>query len=88
MKSQYILSRYISRAISTALIQQLEDSSYVGRVPSCAGVIAFAPTLHACKHELHSVFEEWVLLGLKMGHPLPIIAGIDLNYKPLDAVQA
>ena len=88
MKPQYILSYYIYSALSNAVFQQLEDGSHVGRVTSCAGVIAFAPTLRACKNELQSVLEEWVLLGLKMGHPLPIISGIDLNYEPLDAVQA
>jgi hypothetical protein len=28
---------------------------------------------------LRSVFEDWLLLGLKLGHPLPVIGEIDLN---------
>jgi len=44
--------------------------------------VAFAQTLQACEKELRSVLEDWVLLGLKMGHKLPIIASIDLNRGP------
>jgi hypothetical protein len=28
---------------------------------------------------LRSALEDWVLVGLKLGHTLPVIAGIDLN---------
>ena len=32
---------------------------------------------------LKSVFEDWVLLGLRLGHELPVINGIDLNINSL-----
>ncbi|HUM67717.1 MAG TPA: type II toxin-antitoxin system HicB family antitoxin, partial [Chloroflexota bacterium] len=32
--------------------------------------------------ELRSVLEDWLLVGLKLGHPLPVLAGIDLNQEP------
>ena len=54
------------------------------------GVIAFGATLRECEEELRSVLENWILVGLKLRHPLPVIAGIDLNQEPtsepLDAV--
>ncbi|HUV81460.1 MAG TPA: hypothetical protein VMW53_00060 [archaeon] len=31
-----------------------------------------------------STLEDWILLGLKLHHPLPVIAGIDLKWKPCD----
>jgi hypothetical protein len=31
---------------------------------------------------LRSTLEDWVLVGLKLGHMLPIIAGYDLNQEP------
>jgi hypothetical protein len=53
-------------------------------------VIAFGATLYACEEELHSTLEDWLLLGLKLGHALPVIDGIDLNqeptYEPVEAV--
>jgi len=32
--------------------------------------------------ELHSTLEDWILLGLKLGHILPMIDGINLNSIP------
>ena len=42
---------------------------------------ANADTLEACREELQEVLEEWIVLGLKMGHPLPAIDGIELNVR-------
>jgi predicted RNase H-like HicB family nuclease len=46
---------------------------FFGRIPACKGVVAFAATLGECEVELRSVFEDWVLVGLKLGHELPIM---------------
>ena len=35
--------------------------------------------LKQCERELRSTLEDWLLLGLKMGHPLPVVRDIDLN---------
>jgi len=77
-----ILSDYVAQAMSEAIYDKLDDGTYAGRIPSCLGVIAFEETLRSCQEELQSVLEDWVLLGLKLGHPLPILAGIDLNQAP------
>jgi predicted RNase H-like HicB family nuclease len=37
------------------------------------GVWANADTLEACREELREVLEEWIILGLKMGHHIPVI---------------
>lgn len=74
----YILSEYISSASSLAKYQKLEDGTFAGTIPACRGVIAFAATAEDCEREVHSVLEEWLLLSLKLGHPLPIIAGTDV----------
>jgi len=34
------------------------------------------------EEELRSTLEDWILVGLKLKHPLPVIAGIDLNKEP------
>jgi predicted RNase H-like HicB family nuclease len=79
MLVRYALSDYIQKALTISTIEQLEDGSYVGRIPNCQGVIAFANTFAECQVELRSTLEDWVLVGLKLGHALPVIAGIDLN---------
>jgi hypothetical protein len=33
--------------------------------------------------------EDWILVGLKLGHALPVLAGIDLNRQPVhESVEA
>lgn len=76
--------------MAQAVYDRLEDSTYSGRIPTCKGVIAFGPTRAECEKELCSTLEDWVIVGLKMGHTLPGLAGIDLNkeptHEPVDAL--
>ena len=81
MLVRYALSDYIQETLNHAEIEQLEDGSYVGKIPNCQGLIAFGNTFAECQLELRSTLEDWVLVGLKLGHALPIISGIDLNQK-------
>lgn len=90
MGRPFVLSRYIDEALATAAYDKLDDGTFAGRISVCPGVVAFAPTLTAVQEELRSTLEDWLLLGLKLGHDLPVIAGIDLNQaprrEPLEAV--
>jgi predicted RNase H-like HicB family nuclease len=79
VSTQCILSEYIDGALDRAEYEKLEDGSYSGSIPICRGVIAFADSLRDCEHELRSALEDWLLLGLKLSHNLPVIGGIDLN---------
>jgi predicted RNase H-like HicB family nuclease len=87
---RYILSEYVEQVMGQAVYDKLEDDTFAGRIPPCKGVIAFGKTLRECEEELHSTLEDWILVGLKLGHPLPVIGGIDLNREPtreqMDAV--
>jgi len=69
--------------MAQAVYDKLEDGSFAGRIPPCKGVVAFGTTLRECEDELHSTLEDWILIGLKLGHPLPVVAGIDLNREPI-----
>jgi predicted RNase H-like HicB family nuclease len=82
MSGNYILSDYVELALEQAEYDKLEDKTFAGRIPPCKGVIAFAKTLRECENELRSSLEDWVLVGLKLGHELPILANINLNQKP------
>jgi predicted RNase H-like HicB family nuclease len=68
--------------MAQALYDKLEDGTFAGRIPSCTGVVAFGTTLRECEDELRSTLEDWILVGLKLKHPLPVIEGIDLNKEP------
>ena len=81
---QFILTGYIENALSLAEYDKLEDGTFSGRIPSCKGVIAFGSTLRECENELRSTLEDWVLVGLKLGHSIPILSGYDLNKEPIN----
>ena len=79
-----IITGYIEGALSKAEYDKLEDGSFSGRIPACKGVIAFGKTLRECEKELQSTLEDWILVGLKLGHQLPIIDGLDLSKEPVN----
>jgi predicted RNase H-like HicB family nuclease len=82
MTGQYVLSDYFDSALAQAEYDKLEDGTFFGRIPSCKGVTAFGATLRECEAELRSTLEDWVLVGLKLRHTLPVLDTIDLNRKP------
>jgi predicted RNase H-like HicB family nuclease len=82
MAPRHVLSEYIDCAMAEADYDKLEDGTFAGRIPSCKGVVAFGTTLRECEDALRSTLEDWVLLGIKLGHPLPVLGGIDLSKEP------
>ena len=82
MSRNYILSDYVEIALEQAEYDKLDDETFAGRIPSCKGVVAFAKTLRECESELRSTLEDWVLVGLKLGHELPVLANLNLNRAP------
>jgi len=80
----------VEQAMAQATYDKLEDGTFGGRIPPCKGVVAFGSTLRECEDELRSTLEDWILVGLKLSHPLPVIGNIDLNreprYEPVGAV--
>jgi len=90
MSAQFIISDYIEHAMDHAEYDKLEDGSFAGRIPDCKGVIAFGTTLRECQNELRSTLEDWLLIGFKLGHRLPVVDEIDLNeetsLEPVDSM--
>jgi len=82
VSKRYVLSEYVDLAMEEAFYDKLEDASFSARIPACPGVFAFAPSLRECERELRSTLEDWILVGLKLHHHLPIIGNIDLNKEP------
>lgn len=74
-----MLTDYIQRAMKKAHYELMENGRYFGSIPGCDGVWAQGKTLESCRQALQSTLEDWLLLGLQLGHKLPVIAGINLN---------
>jgi predicted RNase H-like HicB family nuclease len=73
-----MLTSYIYAAMRLAKYEILEDGTYYGEIPGFEGVWANAALLDACREELQSTLEDWLILGLRMRHVLPVVAGINL----------
>ena len=78
----FILTDYIDEAMYRAVYEKMEDGTYCGTIPPCVGVIAFGHTKRECSDELQATLEDWLLMGLKLGDPIPPINGVDLNVEP------
>ena len=77
-----MLTSYISAAMRKAHYEMLPDNEgYFGKIEKLQGVWANADTLEDCREELRQVLEEWIILGLKIGHEIPDIDGITLNIR-------
>jgi predicted RNase H-like HicB family nuclease len=82
------LTAYIEAALEVACYDKLDDGSFAGEIPGLKGVAAFGNSLRECQNELRSTLEDWILVGLKLGHSLPVLAGIDLNKVQDDRVAS
>jgi predicted RNase H-like HicB family nuclease len=76
-----MLTDYINAAMRQAIYELLEDGTFYGEIPPCQGAFSNATTLKACQEQLQEVLEEWIIFGFKLGHTIPVIDGIDLNFK-------
>ncbi len=73
-----MLTDYIFSAMRKATYEILEDGTYYGEIPGFQGVMANAENLEACREQLQEVLEEWIILGLRLGHKLPVVGKINL----------
>lgn len=73
MAVRFILTGYVAQLMNEAVYDKLDEGTFAGRIPLCKGVIAFGDTRRECENELHSTLEDWILVGLKMSHHLPVV---------------
>jgi predicted RNase H-like HicB family nuclease len=75
-----MLTAYIRAAMNRATYELLGNGEgYYGEIPGLQGVWANEDTLEACRNELQSALEDWILLRLRQGLTVPALDGIDLT---------
>ncbi|CBE67984.1 MAG: type II toxin-antitoxin system HicB family antitoxin [Candidatus Methylomirabilis oxygeniifera] len=75
-----MLAEYIDKAMEQAVYEIIEDErTYWGEIPGLQGVWARHATLEGCRRELRETVSDWIALRLRLGLPIPVLAGIDLN---------
>lgn len=77
-----MLTDYIDAALRLARYELLEDDTIYAEIPGLDGVYANALSVEECRAELKAVLEGWIVLGLRMGHHLPAIGGVTLEFHP------
>lgn len=65
-----MITAYIEEALARA-DYRLVDDGFAATVRGLKGVIATGDTLEACRRELASVVEEWVLVRVARGLSVP-----------------
>ena len=79
-----MLTEYIEAGMRKARYEVLDDDgTYYGEIDGVQGVWANEDTLAACREELRSAFEDWILFSVRYGFTLPVLDGIDLNLAPV-----
>ena len=74
-----MITKYLHEAMHRAKYKILEDGTFYGWIEELPGVWTTTGSLEECKEELESVVEDWLLLGLRLGHNIPSLGDIDLN---------
>ena len=74
-----MLISYINAAMRHAHYEILEDNAgFYGEIPGFQGVWANEDTLEACREELQSTLEDWILFRVAQHLDLPAIDGLEL----------
>ena len=76
-----MLVEYIQGVLEKAEYKKLEDGTWFAEIPGFDGVWANGKTVEGCRKELVEVLEEWLILKLNDGDPIPTVKGIKLNIK-------
>jgi predicted RNase H-like HicB family nuclease len=85
-----MFAEYIAAALEQAEYEIIDDPEpYYAHVPGLQGVWATGKTFEECRKELISTIEGWIVLGLRMGQPIPPINSntIDVSVEPVPVVE-
>jgi predicted RNase H-like HicB family nuclease len=75
-----MLTAYIRAAMNKAKYEILpDDGTYYGELPGLQGVYANAATLEACRAELESTLEDWILFRVSRNLPPPEAGGVKVE---------
>jgi len=66
-----MLLEYIQKALEKAEYKVLDDGSWFAEISGFEGVWANAGTVEECRRELMEVLEEWLVLKISDGDPIP-----------------
>lgn len=82
-----MLEKYIQKALDIAKYKSLEDGTWYAEIEGFQGVWANGVTVEECRKELKEVLEEWLLLKIRDGDPIPSVKGNKIRIRELLTVR-
>jgi len=80
-----MIIEYCQKALERAQYKKLEDGTWFAEIPGFQGVWANGPNVEQCRNELITVLEEWLLLKVRDGDPIPDVAGLKVEIRNVAA---
>jgi len=75
-----MITEYIEAALARATYEIIQDEEpYYGEIPGLQGVWASGKTLEECRHNLAETVEDWVLLSIAKGLPIPALGEASIH---------
>jgi predicted RNase H-like HicB family nuclease len=80
-----MLTEYLRLAMGKAHYELLGgEEGFCGVIPGFQGVLAQGETLEACREELASTLEDWLLFRISRHLPIPVLEGLDLAVREIE----
>uniref|UniRef100_UPI0040567F82 type II toxin-antitoxin system HicB family antitoxin n=1 Tax=Candidatus Electrothrix sp. TaxID=2170559 RepID=UPI0040567F82 len=76
-----MIIQYCQKAIASAEYKRLSDGSWFAVIPGFEGIWANGESVETCRQELLSVLEEWLLLKVRDGDPIPDVDGTTIEIR-------
>jgi predicted RNase H-like HicB family nuclease len=80
-----MLMDYLRTAMSSAHYKLFAGEGFYGEIPGFEGVFADGKTLEACREELASTLEDWILFRISRNLFVPEVAGMNLQVNEVAA---
>ena len=75
-----MLTDYIAKAVEKAEYEKMENGRFFATIRGFKGLWAEGRTIEKARRELISTLEDWVLISIRRGYPVPVVRGVgDLN---------
>ncbi len=76
-----MLMEYYQEALNHAQYEIIEDElPCYGEIPQLPGVWASGKSLEECRRNLASALDDWLLISIAKGLPIPVLSGCSLSY--------
>ncbi len=76
-----MITEYIEAALARAAYEIIDDEEpYYGEVPGLSGVWATGKTLEECRRNLAETIEDWILLSVAKGLPIPPLGKVSIRF--------